>query len=116
MNDVNGLTQLNLRFVDAFRKGSWDMLRPILAPEFSYLDGGTGEVWTMGRYINDLESNPVPDIEIDQLRIHTAGDVAVVSSRSSQRPGLFNRYVDTYQRRDGSWLCVHACVWPLQAS
>ena len=27
---------------------------------------------------------------------------------------LYGRYVDTYERRGDSWVCVHACVWPLQ--
>jgi hypothetical protein len=48
------------------------------------------------------------------VRVHIDGDTAVVSARSFSRPGRFNRYVDTYERRDGRWLCVHACVWPLQ--
>lgn len=115
MDDIAALTEHNERFVDAFRKGSWDLLRPILATDFSYLDGATGEVWPMERYIADLTDNPVPTIEIDQVRIHVTANVAVVSSRSTTQPGRFNRYVDTYELRDGRWLCVHACVWPLPA-
>ncbi len=107
------LTELNEQFVDAFRKGSWDLLRPILSPGFSYLDGATGDVWDMDRYIAVLEGNPLPTIGIDQVVVHIDGDTAVVSARSFTRPGKYNRYVDTYARRDGGWLCVHACVWPL---
>jgi hypothetical protein len=110
--DVEVLTSLNLRFIDAFRKGSWELLKPILSPAFSYLDGATGDVWPIERYIADLDQ-PAPTIAIDEIRIHVAGEVAVVSARSSVRPGTFNRYVDTYERRDGGWLCAHACVWPL---
>lgn len=113
MDDIERLTELNLRFVDAFRKGSWEILQPILSPEFSYIDGASGEVWTMDRYIDDVRS-PLPTIDIDQVAVHVAGDVAVVSARSFTRPERFNRYVDTYARLDGDWLCVHACVWPLQ--
>ncbi len=42
VDDVEVLATLNERFVDAFRKGSWQLLEPILAPGFSYLDGATG--------------------------------------------------------------------------
>lgn len=115
-NDIDELTDLNRRFISAFREGSWDLLRPILAPEFSYLDGATGEVWPMQRYIDDLDGHPRPTIDIDQVRIHVAGNVAVVSARSAPMAGRFNRYVDTYERRDHGWLCVHACVWPLQVT
>jgi hypothetical protein len=115
MADIDDLTDLNLRFIDAFRKGSWELLQPILTPDFSYLDGATGEVWPLERYIDDLETTPLPDIAIDQVRVHVAGDVAVVSARTAPRPGRFNRYVDTYARRDHGWRCVHACVWPLAA-
>jgi hypothetical protein len=114
VDDTKRLTELNLRFVDAFRQGSWALLEPILSPSFSYLDGATGEVWGMDRYIDDLRDNPLPSIDIDQVVVHVDGDVAVVSSRSFTRPEKFNRYIDTYERRDGDWLCVHACVWPLQ--
>jgi hypothetical protein len=102
----------NSRFIDAFRRGCWELLKPILAPDFSYLDGASGEVWPIGRYIEDIDGNPLPLLDVDEVRVPVAGDVAVVSARSSTRPGRFNRYVDTYARRDGRWMCVHAGVWP----
>ena len=113
MDEIQQLTDLNLQFIDAFRKGSWEILEPILSPSFAYLDGATGEVWSQERYIEDLRSSPLPAIGIDQVVIHVDGDVAVVSARSFTRPGRYNRYVDTYERREKGWLCVHACVWPL---
>jgi hypothetical protein len=111
--DVRALTALNDRFIEAFRLGSWELLQPILSPTFSYLDGGTGEVWPIERYITDLEGRPHPTLVIDQLAIHVAGEVAIVSARSSTRPGQHNRYVDTYERQAAGWRCVHASVWPL---
>lgn len=50
---------------------------------------------------------------IDQVHVHIDDDVAVVSARTSRKRGSYSRYIDTYQRRDGGWLCLHACVWPL---
>lgn len=112
MDDTKALLELNDQFIDAFRNGSWEQLRPVLSPGFSYLDGATGEVWEHERYVENLRSNPSPALEIDQVVVHVDGDTAIVSARTS-RPGRFGRYVDTYERRDDGWLCVHACVWPL---
>ena len=112
MDDIEVLTELNLRFIEAFRRGSWELLEPILSPSFSYLDGATGEVWDRERYVDDVRRS-LPTLGIDQVVVHVDGDVAVVSARSFTRPGTFNRYVDTYARRADGWICVHACVWPL---
>jgi hypothetical protein len=112
MSDTQALIELNDRFIEAFRQGSWELLEPILSPSFSYLDGATGEVWTHERYVDNLRSNPSPSLAIDQVAVHVDGDTAVVSARTS-RPGRRGRYVDTYARRGDGWRCVHACVWPL---
>jgi Domain of unknown function (DUF4440) len=115
VDDERALTKLNLQFIEAFRRGSWELLEPILSPSFSYLDGTTGEVWAHERYVENLRRNPVPSLAIDQVSVHVDGDTAVVSARTSRQPGERSRYVDTYQRREGHWSCVHACVWPLLA-
>ena len=109
MDDEATLRELNEQFIEAFRQGSWELLQPVLSPSFRYLDGRTGEVWPQERYVENLRANPAPELAIDQVVVHVDGDTAIVSARTS-RPG---RYVDTYARRDGRWLCVHACVWPL---
>lgn len=116
MDDTGALTKLNLQFIEAFRQGSWELLEPILSPSFSYLDGATGEIWTHERYVDDLRHDPDPALAIDQIAVHVEGNAAVVSARTSRQPGRFNRYVDTYERCDGGWLCIHACVWPLQTN
>ena len=113
MDDTAALVELNEQFIDAFRNGSWEQLEPVLSPGFSYLDGITGEVWEHERYVANLRANPSPALAIDQVVVHVDGDTAVVSARTSRRPGAYGRYVDTYERREGGWLCVHACVWPL---
>jgi Domain of unknown function (DUF4440) len=116
VEDTEVLKELNEWFVDAFRRGSWELLEPILSPSFSYLDGATGEVWDQERYIEDLRRNPQPTIGIAQVVVHVDGDVAIVSARSSTAPTRSNRYIDTYERREDGWVCVHACVWPLRQS
>lgn len=112
-DDIAVLTELNRQFIEAFCKGSWDILQPILSPGFQYLNGKTGEVWQLPRYIEDLKQNPQPTLLIDQVVVHVDDDAAVVSARTSVRPEKYNRYVDSYVRRNGQWTCIHACVWPL---
>jgi hypothetical protein len=116
VDDAARLTELNARFIEAFRQGSWELLAPILSPSFSYLDGATGEVWAHDRYVDNLRNNPSSALAVDQLAVHVDGDTGVVSARTSRRPGRYSRYIDTYERRADDWLCVHACVWPLAGS
>jgi hypothetical protein len=80
MDDSKTLTELNERFVDAFRKGSWELLQPILSPGFSYLDGATGELWPIDRYIANLKANP------SRLSTLTrCASTSTVTRRSSRR-------------------------------
>lgn len=113
MDDETALLARNERFIEACRKGSWSMLRPILADSFAYLDGNSGVTWSRDRYIANLKENPAPTLAIDQIAVHVDGDVAVVSARSRRTPDRSSRYLDTYERRGDEWLCVHACVWGL---
>jgi hypothetical protein len=112
MEDMARLEALNEQFIEAFRQGSWELLEPILAPSFSYLDGATGEVWEHERYVDNLRSHPAPSLALDQIVIHVDADTAIVSGRTSRQPGSYTRYLDTYERRAEDWRCVHACVWP----
>ena len=115
MDDTAVLLELNERFIEAFRHGSWEMLAPILSPSFAYLDGNTGELTYRDAYAKSLDGSPVPDLAFDQVAVHVDGDAAIVSARTSVQPGRYSRYVDSYERRDGSWICYHACVWRLQS-
>ena len=110
---TQALLELNEQFIDAFRNGSWEQLARSSRRGSPYLDGATGEVWEHERYVENLRANPSPALRIDQVVVHVDGDTAIVSARTSSGPGRCGRYVDTYERRDGGWLCVHACVWPL---
>ena len=106
---------IDVTVIEAFRKGSWEVLGPILTPTFQYLSGSTGTVQQLPEYIEDLQTNPEPDLTIDQVVIHLDGDSAVVSSRCTSDGKRFSRYLDSY-RRGGplGWTCFHACVWPLK--
>lgn len=114
MDDVAVLTELNRQFVDARRRGAPEDLQYICSPSFSFLDGATGEVWKTDRFIQDVVENPSPLVRIDQLVIHVDGNTAAVSARTLRLPNSSNRYLDTYERREGEWRCVHSCAWPLE--
>jgi Domain of unknown function (DUF4440) len=114
VNDASELERLNEQFIEAFRQGSWELLAPILAPSFAYLDGATGEVWEQERYIDNLRSHPAPTLALDQVVMHIDHDHAAVSGRTSRQPGTYRRYLDTYERQPEGWRCIHACVWPLE--
>jgi hypothetical protein len=86
MDDQSALIELNTRFIDAFREGSWELLEPILSPSFIYLDGATGEVWPHDRYVENLRGNPAPALALDQVVVHVDGNTAVVLARTSRRP------------------------------
>jgi ketosteroid isomerase-like protein len=112
-DDVRQLTELNEHFIEAFRKGSWEMLSQIMSSSFAYLDWQTGQVWDRQRYIDGVETG-APELTIDQVNIHVDGDTAVVSARSLGKPGgRYARYADTYERRPEGWRCVHAVLWRL---
>lgn len=113
MDDVAQLTELNDGFIEAFRQGSWKLLEPILAPTFVYLNGKTGEVQQLPAYIDDLEGHPLPQLAIDEVAVHVDGDTGFVSARTTGGSNRFSRYLDTYERTDDGWHCVHASVWPL---
>lgn len=115
VGDIAALIARNEHFIEACRSGSWESLREIIGGDFGYLDGRTGETWNQARYITDLRDNATPSLAIDEVVIHVAGNTASVSARTHRdtRPHRPNRYLDTYERRYGRWLCVHACVWPL---
>ena len=107
--DTAVLTKLNEHFIEACRQGSWELLSQILSDDFAYLDGNTGATMQRGPYSEAI--GPAPTLTIDQVVVHVSGDTAIVSARSNVQPGRYSRYLDTYERRDGRWVCVHACVW-----
>ncbi len=49
VDDRVQLAARNEEFIVAGRAGSWKRLRPILDGQLGYLDGGTGQVWDVGR-------------------------------------------------------------------
>jgi uncharacterized protein DUF4440 len=118
--DGTPLHALDERFIAACRAGSWERLRVILDEDFRYLEGRARQTWDEARDVADLQANP--SLSSLSLRsgepvIHVAGETAAVRARTRRddRPGRGSRCLDTYGRRDGRWLCVHAFAWLLTA-
>ena len=56
-DDVRTVTELNARFIEAFRVGSLEMLDEVLDDGFIYLDGATGDTAVVtGRTTRDGQS------------------------------------------------------------
>jgi hypothetical protein len=58
---------------------------------------------------------PFKDLAVHDVRIRILGDVALIHGRATYRmlaDGVDQEalYTDTYQKRDGSWVCVSACA------
>lgn len=115
MDDEKLLNELNDRFIAACRDGSWKDLQPVLSTKFRYVDGATGELWSMARYIDDLQENPSPKLRVDQVVVHVAGDTAGITARTSNGTGRHNRYLDVYSRELEGWHCVQASVWKVDS-
>lgn len=114
MGDTEVLTQLNDQFIEAWVKGDWALLEPILSSSFVELNGTSGEITGLQEYAESLKENPIPALVIDQVHVHVDGGSAVVSARTHWGvDGLYGRYADTYEKRDGGWSCTHATVWRL---
>ncbi len=96
MDDHEQLRALNDQFIDAWRHASWPELQRVLAADFCYIDGTSGEMWSETRYRQDLEASAAPSLSIDQVVVHVAGDTAAVSARTHNGARRPNRYLDVY--------------------
>lgn len=116
------LQEMNRKFIQCVGAADCSGLNDILALDFQYMDGGTGEV--MGRAQYD-QLIPVPgryrSLEFDQLEIRGLGpDIALVAARTHAIRKIndewkegYARYLDVYQKREAGWVCTFACVWHL---
>lgn len=111
-DDARTLTELNTRFIDAFRLGSIEMLDSVLDDGFVYLDGATGRIADRAAYRATL-TGPTPTLAVDDVRVHVFGDTAVVTGRTTRDGASFKRYVDTWRRTGDRWTCVHGGLWPV---
>jgi hypothetical protein len=115
MDDVERLTHVTRQFIDGFRIGDWSLVDKVLAPDFVFTNGSTGETLDRAAY-RALLTGPTPSLSFDDVAVHVFDDVAVVTARTTREGVSPRRFVDTWVRTstEPGWLCIHGCIWPIE--
>jgi uncharacterized NAD(P)/FAD-binding protein YdhS len=110
-SDEAVLLGLNDDYLRCDQHGDVDRYEQLLAPDFTA--AGTDQVFRNRREFLDLIGQPRPFENLTLIDVHVRflGDVALIHGRVSyttthDRSDREALYTDTYQRRDGRWLCV----------
>jgi hypothetical protein len=112
--DLAILGQLNLDFIHADQTNDVKRFRELLAEDFIMQTEGVSRnraEWL--EYI--AKPRPFKDLAVHDVNIRILGDVALIHGRTTlttladgvDREAL---YTDTYQKREGTWVCVAACA------
>ena len=108
------LTQIENRLVKAWLDGDRKTVDSILASEWSVIDL-TGHVLTREQVLKELGSGDrrIESGSVDDLRIRTYGDTAIVTGRSvlagtyqGNKASVTQRFTDVFIKRDGRWQVV----------
>jgi ketosteroid isomerase-like protein len=108
------LTQIEHRIVKAWLEGDRATVDSILAADWSVIDL-TGRVLTKAQVMQELGSGErrIESGSVDDLKIRTFGDVAIVTGRSvlagsyqGKRASVVQRFTDVFTKRDGRWQVV----------
>jgi uncharacterized protein DUF4440 len=112
--DLAILEQLNNDYVHSDQFNDVKRFREFLAEDFIVqLPGITRNRAEFLEYI--AKPRPFKDLAVHDVNIRILSDVALIHGRSTytmladgvQQEAL---YTDTYQKRDGTWVCVAACA------
>jgi hypothetical protein len=112
--DLAILEQLNLDYNNADQAGDAERFSEFLAEDFvAQTPGVTRNRDEYLAYI--AQPRPFTDLALVESRIRILGDVALIHGRATytllangaQQEAL---YTDTYQKREGTWVCVSACA------
>jgi ketosteroid isomerase-like protein len=114
-DDVNELHRLNADYIASDQGSDVACYERFLAPDFTATLPDL--VFRDRAQFLDLISQPRPflDLTAHDVTIRILGDVALMHGRVtyttiSDRADRQALYTDTYQRRDGRWLCIAANV------
>ena len=101
---------------DAQRRGDWQTIQSLNAPDFSEI-AGTGLIRTAAQNADDMRSGRLKfeRVEYTERQVRLLGDAAVVTGLG-HRTGSFDgtpfeqrfRYSRVYARRGGAWRVVFA--------
>jgi hypothetical protein len=114
--DLAILGQLNFDYIHSDQFSDVKRFGEILAEDFIIqFEGVTRSRAEYLDYIAKPRPFPFKDLAVHDVNIRVLGDVALIHGRSTLTTladGVTKEalYTDTYQKRDGTWVCVAACA------
>ena len=123
-NEEQELVDLQVAWMDAWRRGDREALEAILAPEFTLTSARTDQIVDRAAWLGMLDRVKSESFEYSDFRIDVFGDAAVVKSRLSQVARVDDQpwnatfmLTDVWIRRRGRWQVVarHSSTPPAKA-
>jgi hypothetical protein len=124
MTDEQVLTDLQVAWMDAWRRQDRGALEAILAPEFTLTSARTDQIVDRAEWLGMLDRVKNESFEYTDFRIDVFGDAAVVRSRLTQVARVDDQpwdatfmLTDVWIRRQGRWQVVarHSSSPPAKA-
>ncbi|MGN6127719.1 MAG: nuclear transport factor 2 family protein [Humibacter sp.] len=112
--DLAILEQLNLDYNEADQSSNADRFRDLLAEDFIVQTPGVTR--TKAEYLEYIAGpRPFTDLTLEEVKVRILSDVALIHGRTtytlvSDGTRQEALYTDTYQKRNGTWVCVAACA------
>jgi hypothetical protein len=112
--DLAILKQLNLDYIHSDQTNDVERFRELLAEDFIMQTEGVSR--NRAEYLKYIaKPRPFKDLAVHDVNIRILGDVALIHARSTLTTladGVDKEalYTDTYQKREGTWVCVAACA------
>jgi len=112
--DLAILEQLNLDYNAADQSSDADRFRDLLADDFIVQTPGVTR--TKAEYLEYIAGpRPFTDLTLEEVTVRILSDVALIHGRTTYTlvsDGIRQEalYTDTYQKRNGTWVCVAACA------
>jgi hypothetical protein len=106
--------QLNVDYIHSDQTNDAERFRELLADDFIVQTEGVGR--NSAEYLEYIaKPRPFRDLAVHDVNIRIVGDVALIHARSTLTTladGVDEEalYTDTYQKREGTWVCVAACA------
>jgi Domain of unknown function (DUF4440) len=112
--DLATLEQLNLDYINSDQSNDVERFKEFLAEDFIIQIEGL----TLNRdeYLEVIaKPRPFKDLAVHDVNIRILSDVALIHARvtlTTLDDGVAKEalYTDTYQKREGTWVCVAACA------
>ena len=123
-DDEQTLIDLQIAWMDAWRRDDRETLEAILAPEFTLISARTDRPVDRAAWLALLDTVRAESFHYDDLRVRLFGDAAVVTSRMTQSAVVGGQrwdgsflLTDVWIRRHGRWQVVarHSSTPPAKA-